>query len=67
MNWERIRSNWLLVKDKLKERWDKLTDEDLERIAGQRDQLLQRMQERYRILKAEADRRVREWESDVDR
>jgi uncharacterized protein YjbJ (UPF0337 family) len=39
MNWDRIEGNWKQVKGKAKEQWGKLTDEQLDVIAGKRDQL----------------------------
>jgi len=47
----------------VRKQWGKLTDDDLERIAGERDQLIGRLQYRYGIAKDEADRQVRNWES----
>lgn len=41
------REKWKQVKGVIKERWGKLTDDDLDVIAGQRDQLAGRIQERY--------------------
>jgi hypothetical protein len=41
----------------------KLTDDDLTVIAGQRDQLVGKIQERYGIAKEEADKQVKSWES----
>jgi uncharacterized protein YjbJ (UPF0337 family) len=38
MDWNRVEGNWKQVKGKVKEQWDKLTDDDLDRIAGKRDQ-----------------------------
>ena len=40
MNWDRIEGNWKQVKGKFKENWGKLTDDDLDVIAGKRDQTL---------------------------
>ncbi len=39
MDWNRVEGNWKQVKGKVKEQWGKLTDDDLDRIAGKRDQL----------------------------
>jgi uncharacterized protein YjbJ (UPF0337 family) len=39
-----------------------LTDDDFDRIAGQRDQLIGRIQERYGIAKDKAESEVKEWE-----
>jgi hypothetical protein len=39
MNWDRIEGNWKQVTGKAKEQWGKLTDDDLQVVAGRRDQL----------------------------
>ena len=62
MNNDRLRGQWKQIKGKLKERWGKLTDDDLDVIAGRRDQLLGRIQERHGIAKQEADRQVKDFE-----
>lgn len=58
MNHDRIEGNWKQFKGKLKERWGKLTDDDIDVISGKRDQLLGRIQERHGIAKEEASRQV---------
>jgi uncharacterized protein YjbJ (UPF0337 family) len=62
MNEDRIRGSWKQVKGKVKEKWGKLTDDDLDVIAGKRDQLLGRIQERHGIAKDEAERQVEDFE-----
>jgi uncharacterized protein YjbJ (UPF0337 family) len=62
MNEDRIRGNWKQVKGKVKEQWGRLTDDDLDVIAGKRDQLLGRIQERHGIAKDEAERQVEDFE-----
>jgi uncharacterized protein YjbJ (UPF0337 family) len=39
MDWNRVEGNWKEAKGKIKEKWGKLTDDDLTAINGQRDQL----------------------------
>jgi len=63
MNWDRIEGNWKQVKGKFKERWGKLTDDQLDVIAGRRAQLLGAIQESYGIAKDEAEREVSAWEA----
>ncbi|MDB5913257.1 MAG: CsbD family protein [Ramlibacter sp.] len=46
MNQDRIQGRWKLFKGKVREQWGKLTDDDLDVIAGRRDQLLGRIQSR---------------------
>lgn len=62
MNQDRIEGRWKQFKGKVKEQWGKLTDDDLDVIAGRRDQLLGRIQQRHGLAKDEADRQVRDWE-----
>lgn len=62
MNWETIQGNWKQVTGKAKEQWGKLTDDDLDVIAGRRDQLAGLIQERYGIAKDAAEKQVAEWE-----
>ena len=63
MNEDTLKGNWLQVKGKIKEQWGKLTDDDLDVIAGKRDQLLGRIQERHGVAKDEAEKQVKNWES----
>jgi len=62
MNQDRIEGNWKQVKGKVKEQWGKLTDDDLDVIAGKRDQLLGRIQARHGFAKDEAEREVESFE-----
>ncbi|GAB1582847.1 CsbD family protein [Phyllobacterium phragmitis] len=63
MNWDQIAGQWRQVKGKVREQWGDLTDDDLERIAGNRDQLVGRLQERYGLAREEAKRQVDTWSS----
>ena len=47
MNWDQISGNWKQFKGSVKERWGKLTDNDLTVVAGKRDKLAGILQERY--------------------
>ena len=61
MNWDQIAGNWKQFKGKAKQQWGKLTDDDLDRIEGKRDQLVGKIQNAYGISKEEADRQVDEF------
>ena len=39
MNWDRIQGDWKQFKGKAREKWGNLTENDLETIKGQRQQL----------------------------
>jgi uncharacterized protein YjbJ (UPF0337 family) len=58
MNWDQVEGKWKQLGGKVREKWGKLTDDDLEVIAGTRDQLVGRLQERYGIAKEEAQKQA---------
>jgi uncharacterized protein YjbJ (UPF0337 family) len=62
MNWDRVEGNWKTFKGQVKQQWGKLTDDDLDVIAGRREELIGRIQNVYGLARDEADRQVREWE-----
>jgi uncharacterized protein YjbJ (UPF0337 family) len=61
MDWTRVEGNWKQMKGRVKERWGKLTDDDLTAIAGRRDQLEGMIQERYGYAKERARREIEDW------
>ena len=61
MNWDQLEGKWKQYSGKAKEKWGKLTDDDLTVIHGRRDQLIGKIQERYGIAKQEAERQVDEF------
>lgn len=67
MNWDRIEGNWLEFKGKVRERWGKLTDDDLDVIAGKREQLIGVLQQRYGSAKDALEREVRDFERELDK
>lgn len=61
MNWDRIEGNWKQFKGEARARWGKLTDDDVDVAAGNRDKLLGRIQERYGYTKDQAEGEIDEW------
>jgi uncharacterized protein YjbJ (UPF0337 family) len=61
MNWDQVEGKWKQYSGKAKEKWGKLTDDDLEVVRGRRDQLIGKIQERYGIVKQEAEKQVDEF------
>ena len=61
MNWDKVEGNWKQMKGAVKEKWGKLTDDDLTVAAGKRDALVGRLQERYGIAKDEAEKQLNEF------
>ena len=65
MNWDRISGNWTQWKGRIQERWGKLTQDQLDVIAGRREQLSGRIQEVYGLTKDETERQLRNWERNL--
>ena len=58
MDWNRVEGNWKEMKGKVKEQWGKLTDDDLDVIAGK---LEGRLQQRYGYAKDQARKEIDDW------
>jgi uncharacterized protein YjbJ (UPF0337 family) len=65
MNWDRVEGNWKQFSGKVKEKWGKLTDDDLTVINGKQGQLVGRIQERYGVARDEAEKQVKNWAGDL--
>ncbi len=63
MNRDILSGQWTQLKGKIRERWGKLTDDDLDKIAGKRDQLIGTLQEKYGQARDKVEEEVREFES----
>ncbi|MFI4916148.1 MAG: CsbD family protein [Phycisphaerales bacterium JB060] len=61
MNQDTLQGNWKQLKGKAKERWGKLTDDELDQVEGNRDQLAGKIQEKYGKTKEEAQKEVDEF------
>lgn len=58
MNWDRIEGNWKQLIGKAQEKWGMLTYDQVDVVAGKRDQLSGKIQEAYGIGKDEANREI---------
>jgi uncharacterized protein YjbJ (UPF0337 family) len=63
MNWDQIEGKWKQFSGSARERWGKLTDDDIQTLTGQKDHLGGKIQERYGIATAEAEKQADEWSS----
>jgi len=63
MNWDRIEGNWKQFTGQIKQQWSKLTHDDLEAIAGKRDQLAGKIQATYGITKEATEKQIAAWQS----
>lgn len=62
MNEDRIKGKWKQLSGTIKEKWGKLTDDDLQVAEGNSEYLAGKIQERYGYAKDEADRHVKDFE-----
>ena len=46
MNEDILKGKWAQLKGRVKEQWGKLTDDEIDQLDGQRDQLVGKVQER---------------------
>lgn len=61
MNWDRIEGNWKQFAGKVKEKWGDLTDDDIARVNGNREQLEGLLQQRYGYAKDKAKQEIDTW------
>lgn len=61
MNWNQIEGRWDQFAGQVKSQWGKLTDDDLKNIAGKRQHLVGKLQERYGVLKEDLEKQVSHW------
>jgi uncharacterized protein YjbJ (UPF0337 family) len=61
MNWNQVEGNWEQFKGQVQSKWGKLTNDDLDVIAGKRKELAGRIQKSYGKTQEEAEREIDEW------
>ena len=58
MNEDVLRGKWLKMRGQVKQWWGRLTDDDLDRIDGNVDELAGTLQERYGYAREDAEREI---------
>jgi uncharacterized protein YjbJ (UPF0337 family) len=61
MDWEQLQARWPQMREALRHRWGRLTEDDMDVIAGHREVFIGRVAERYSVDREEAQRRIEEW------
>ena len=62
MNWDRIEGNWDQFTGSVKEKWGRLTHDQLATIAGKRDVLAGKIQEIYGLTRDATEKQISEWQ-----
>jgi len=61
MNWNEVEGKWNQVKGSVREKFGKLTDDDLQIIAGKKDKFIGKLQERYGMQREQAEKDANNW------
>lgn len=61
MNWDIVEGKWNQLKGSVKEKWGDLTDDELTEVAGKKDKLGGKLQEKYGWTKEEADNQLNDF------
>ena len=65
MDWDRISGNWAHWRSRIRERWSRLTNDELDSVAGRRDLLVGQIKKAYGLESGEAERQLRNWERNL--
>ena len=60
-NKDMMQGKWHELKGQVKQQWGKLTDDDLTRLSGKREELTGVLQQRYGYGKAQAELEINSW------
>lgn len=66
MNKEVLAGKWKQIRGEVREQWGQLTDDELDQIAGQRDKLVGKIQEKYGRTREQAEEEVDDFLEDTD-
>ncbi len=61
MNWQQVEGQWKELGAEIKSRWAKLTDDDVMSMSAKKDKLVAKLEQRYGLVKDEAERQVDDW------
>jgi uncharacterized protein YjbJ (UPF0337 family) len=66
MKKEQFLGQWQTLKGLVREKWGKLTEDDISQIEGKREQLLGFLQKRYGYDKEHAEKELDAWERQIE-
>ncbi len=65
MDWNKIKDNWSQIRAKAKEKWGKLTHEDLLIVSGNRERLIEKLKQKYGRSREETQKEVDRWSENL--
>jgi uncharacterized protein YjbJ (UPF0337 family) len=66
MNWDIIEGKWEQWKGDARIQWGKLTDDDLDVVAGNKTKLAGKIQEKYGVSKQKAEDAIEQWKDKLN-
>jgi uncharacterized protein YjbJ (UPF0337 family) len=66
VDWNIVEGKWKELKGHAREKWGKLTDDELEEIGGKKDVLVAKLQQKYGYAADEANKQADEWATHQD-
>lgn len=66
MNRDILSGMWKQLRGEVRQTWGEITDDELDQIAGERDKLVGKLQEKYGYTRMEADAELDRFLSRVD-
>ncbi len=66
MNWDQLEGKWKQVQGSFRERFGKVTDDDMTTLGGKKDQLVGTIQEKYGHSKEDAERHLDDWRNSIN-
>ena len=66
MKWDLVEGKWNQLAASAREKWSKLSSDELQQLSGKREQLVAKVQESYGITRREADKQVWDWGKTVE-
>ena len=61
MNADQFEGKWKQLKGSVKQQWGKLTEDDLSKLSGKKDEFIGKLQERYGITRDQAMKEADDW------
>lgn len=65
ISWTEVEKNWIDLKARVQDKWDRLTDLDLEQIGGNYERLVEKLQLKYELIREQAEKEVDEFRATV--
>jgi uncharacterized protein YjbJ (UPF0337 family) len=59
--WNEIKTNWTTFEPKIRNRWSKLTNEDLKAVHGDQTRLMEKLETRYHFTEPVAKKEIAEF------